>query len=158
MNLDRSRTANADINLSRGIDLQMKVVELGPQFWGKILAWTNERNMIIPREQISLGTCAAMPDRIPTLQQCKSAMKVLERAKERGFSVEAWVILDWVRAIVYYGWIKLYLKFWDLTMHLNFPPPAYIILGTNWETKHYCCQACLLTFQTSWCDKNPSLE
>jgi len=89
MNLDRSKKAKADSNLTAGIDLQMKVVELGPQFWGKLLAWTNERKMIVPREQLSLGTCAAMPAKTPSSQQCKSVMKVLERAQEKGFTMEA---------------------------------------------------------------------
>lgn len=67
-----------------GIAAQTEVVDLGPEFWRKVLAQGIAEQKLSPRDEQVLQVCASMPRKIPSDLQSKHAINVLERLREQG--------------------------------------------------------------------------
>lgn len=78
------RDAHEKQRATAGIEAQSAVVELGADFWRKVLeGGSAQRKLSLKDEQI-LKVCASLPRQIPTEKQSKHAITVLERLKEEG--------------------------------------------------------------------------
>lgn len=70
-----------------GISAQSKVVNLGANFWQKVLSLGMADRKLTPKDQQILQVCASMPRQLPSELQCKHALSVLERLEELGLVV-----------------------------------------------------------------------
>ncbi|MBN8454100.1 AIPR family protein [Accumulibacter sp.] len=78
-----------------GIKVQSIVVELGADFWRKVREQGSAARKLTTKDDQILRVCASVPRRIPTDQQSKYAITLLERLKEDGvLSVDLTSLID----------------------------------------------------------------
>lgn len=70
-----------------GISAQADVVGRGPAFWKGLLDKGRSQQKLSPKDEQILMVCAAMPRQIPSEQQCKYVLKLLERMEEEGLAL-----------------------------------------------------------------------
>jgi hypothetical protein len=70
-----------------GISAQADVVGRGPAFWRGLLDMGRSQQKLSPKDEQILMVCAAMPRQIPSEQQCKYVLKLLERMEEEGLAL-----------------------------------------------------------------------
>lgn len=68
-----------------GIAAQTEAVELGPDFWRRLLEWGLEHRRLTPEEQRVLGICTSMHRRPPNPAEAKAALAALARMRDQGF-------------------------------------------------------------------------
>lgn len=83
---ETARDEKTDRKLSVDVVDQVRVLELGGEFWAKAQVWGRERRLLSPAEFGVLGICAKMPARLPTERQASMAVSVLARLEENGFN------------------------------------------------------------------------
>lgn len=76
-----------DAELTKSVEDQAKVFELGPKFWQGARDWGRLQKLLSPMEYQVLDICAKIPNRIPTENQTAVAIKVLARLESKGFGV-----------------------------------------------------------------------
>ncbi|EDZ48624.1 conserved hypothetical protein [Rhodobacterales bacterium Y4I] len=74
-----------DAELTRSVEDQAKVFELGADFWQAARDWGRLHKLLSPMEYQVLDTCAKIPSRIPTENQTAFAIKVLAKLEDSGF-------------------------------------------------------------------------
>lgn len=79
------RDARAKKVLTEGINAQTEVVNLGAEFWQKVMDWGKAERKLSPKDLQIIQICSSMPRRIPTDFQAKHAMELLQRVKAQGF-------------------------------------------------------------------------
>jgi hypothetical protein len=88
--VDTARTAKRDEKTRRimtaGINAQAEVVNLGAEYWKKVLMWGREYGGLSLKDSQILEVCASFPRRIPSDLQARHAMATLARMQEQGFS------------------------------------------------------------------------
>ncbi len=75
-----------DENLTKGVESQTKVFELGAPFWTEAKTWGRAHKLLSPSEYGVLDVCSKMPTRLPTEKQTLFALEVLKKLEEHGFS------------------------------------------------------------------------
>ena len=69
------------------IDLQKQVINYGGSFWAKVLEYSSQNNLLTQRDWTLLNSATAIPRKIPASEKdFKMLMKLLERARKRGFN------------------------------------------------------------------------
>lgn len=79
------REVTEDENLTKSIEAQKKVFELGPLFWTEARDWGRAHKLLSPSEYGVLDVCSKMPTRLPTEKQTQFALGVLGKLEENGF-------------------------------------------------------------------------
>ncbi|UUV06541.1 AIPR family protein [Ruegeria sp. YS9] len=74
-----------DENLTKSVEAQTRVFELGGQFWAQAKTWGRSNKLLSPSEYGVLDVCSKMPTRIPTEKQSQFAIEVLNKLMENGF-------------------------------------------------------------------------
>lgn len=74
-----------DENLTKSVEAQTRVFELGAPFWQEVKAWGRGKRLLSPAEYGVLDVCAKIPTRLPTEHQSTFAMEVLSRMEAAGF-------------------------------------------------------------------------
>ena len=69
------------------VDLQKQVINYGGSFWAKVLEYSSQNNLLTQRDWTLLNSATAIPRKIPASEKdFKMLMKLLERARKRGFN------------------------------------------------------------------------
>ncbi|MFW2545573.1 AIPR family protein [Primorskyibacter sp. 2E107] len=76
-----------DAGLTKSVEDQTRVFELGPKFWDEARNWGRTHKLLTSMEYQVLGICAKIPNRIPTENQTAVAIKVLAKLESAGFGV-----------------------------------------------------------------------
>ncbi|OLS50788.1 AIPR family protein [Rhodovulum sulfidophilum] len=76
-----------DVELTKSVEDQARVFELGPKFWDEARNWGRSHKLLTPMEYQVLGICAKIPDRIPTENQTAVAIKALAKLESNGFGI-----------------------------------------------------------------------
>lgn len=79
------RSARKEKAIGTGIEKQAAVLEAGAAFWEDLRSWGTSRRLLSQKEDGVLGTCAKIPDALPTEKQAIVAVAVLERLQEEGY-------------------------------------------------------------------------
>ena len=74
--------------MTRSVEDQAKVFELGAKFWQEARDWGRLHKLLSPSEYGVLDTCSKIPSRIPTERQTKVALQVLAKLEENGFGAD----------------------------------------------------------------------
>lgn len=74
-------------NLTKSVESQKRVFELGAEFWAGARDWGRAQKLLSPSEFGVLDVCSKMPTRLPTEKQTAFALEVLKKLEESGFSV-----------------------------------------------------------------------
>lgn len=82
----RAREAKSEAALDQGVNAEIEVHTLGGEFWKGALDWARERALLSPKEVGVLGTCSAIPRKMPSERQCAVALAALQKLKDEGFS------------------------------------------------------------------------
>ncbi|SLN59035.1 AIPR protein [Roseovarius gaetbuli] len=77
-----------DANLTKSVEAQTKVFELGADFWTEVRNWGRSHRLLSPSEYGVLDVCSKMPGRIPTERQTTFALEILAKLEEHGFRKE----------------------------------------------------------------------
>lgn len=80
------REITEDENLTKGVEAQTAVFELGAPFWSEAKTWGRAHKLLSPSEYGVLDVCSKMPTRLPTEKQTLFALEVLKKLEEHGFS------------------------------------------------------------------------
>lgn len=64
------------------IDAQTEVVQLGGDYWSKVLAFGNSIGKLNPKEHGILSVCAQIPNKVPSEKQCLAAIEIVNRLEE----------------------------------------------------------------------------
>ena len=80
------RSARKNETMASGIGMQTAVLEAGAKFWADLRRWGLEQNLLGPKADGILATCAAIPYKLPSEKQCIVAIQELERLKEKGYT------------------------------------------------------------------------
>jgi hypothetical protein len=81
------RDARLQQDMDSGIDAQVKVVQLGKEFWFQLAKWSRARKLASPEEDQLLSVVIQMPRRIPTDWQSEKLLKLKTRMEAEGFSI-----------------------------------------------------------------------
>lgn len=79
------RDARADRAMAASVSAEVRVHQLGPQFWNEVVRWARQNRRMSPTDIGILETCAAIPRRMPNDRQCKFALAILEKLVDGGF-------------------------------------------------------------------------
>ena len=82
------REARKEQTAITGMEAQMKVVNLGGEFWAEVSRWARINRKVTPKEAGILETCTSIPLRMPSEKQSIIAISVLERLEADGFGVD----------------------------------------------------------------------
>lgn len=74
-----------DAELTKSVEDQARVFELGPKFWQNARDWGRMHKQLSPMEYQVLDICSKIPNRIPTENQTAVAIKVLAKLESNGF-------------------------------------------------------------------------
>ena len=83
---DLERHAKRDQRELNGLQAQIAVVQAGPEFWDKALAWGKERRLLSPTDMGVLRVAANRTGRTPTDRQSLRAIDALRRLQSEGFT------------------------------------------------------------------------
>jgi hypothetical protein len=71
-----------------GIEMQTRVVELGPAYWGSLRDWARKHALLSPDEDSIVGVAANMPRKLPTERQCARILEIQTKVEDEGFKYE----------------------------------------------------------------------
>lgn len=74
-----------DENLTKSVEAQTRVFELGAAFWAEAKTWGRSRRLLSPAEYNTLEICAKIPARLPTERQTEFALEILAKLEGEGF-------------------------------------------------------------------------
>lgn len=77
-----------DAELTKSVEAQTKVFELGAKFWLNARDWGRARKLLSQVEFGILDVCSKMPGRLPTERQTIVALDVLAKLERSGFGME----------------------------------------------------------------------
>lgn len=83
-----------DENLTKSVEAQARVFELGAPFWTEVKAWGRSWKLLSPSEYGVLDVCSRMPARLPTERQTAFALEVLARMEAAGFRPEETAVAE----------------------------------------------------------------
>lgn len=78
-----------DENLTKSVEAQTRVFELGPAFWAEAKTWGRSQRLLSPAEYNTLEICAKIPSRLPTERQTEFALEILAKLEAEGFGAAA---------------------------------------------------------------------
>lgn len=81
-----AQMARSDTELTKTLEGETWVFQAGSEFWQDAQRWGTEKKALSPMDNRVLSICAAIPEKIPTEHQAKSALKCLEKLKGLGFT------------------------------------------------------------------------
>lgn len=81
------REAKADQRIDTDTEIMTKVIKLSQGQWQNALGFATSRRMITPDEHTALRIACQIPQKMPTPNQCKRLLAVLERLQEEGFKL-----------------------------------------------------------------------
>lgn len=88
---EKARSEDEDIKddaeLTKSVEIQTEVFELGAKFWQEARDWGRARRMLSQIEYGILDTCAKIPNRLPTERQSAVAIEVLSKLRDQGFNL-----------------------------------------------------------------------
>ncbi len=74
-----------DENLTKSVEAQTRVFELGAAFWAEAKTWGRTHRLLSPAEYNTLEICAKIPSRLPTERQTEFALEILAKLEAEGF-------------------------------------------------------------------------
>jgi hypothetical protein len=74
-----------DENLTKSVEAQTRVFELGAAFWAEAKTWGRSQRLLSPAEYNTLEICAKIPSRLPTERQTEFALEILSKLEAKGF-------------------------------------------------------------------------
>lgn len=77
-----------DENLTKSVEAQARVFELGATFWAELKAWGRAKRLLSPSEYGVLDVCSKIPARMPTERQTSFALEILARMEAKGFGTQ----------------------------------------------------------------------
>ena len=72
--------------VTAGIEVEVEVHRLGPEFWAEARNWARERGLLSPMEMSIVEICATIPKKMPSVKQCAIAISTLKKMTDEGFS------------------------------------------------------------------------
>ncbi len=80
-----ARDSRAKKLLTDGIEAQTEVVQLGSEFWRRVMIWGRSERKLTPKDMQILQVCSSMPRLTPEPFQAKHALNLLVKLKDQGF-------------------------------------------------------------------------
>ena len=81
-----AQEARADSDLTKDLIGESWVIEVGADFWQDVLNWGAAKKALSPMDDRVLSICAAIPSKIPSAHQAKTALRCLEKLKGLGYT------------------------------------------------------------------------
>lgn len=81
------REAKADQRIVSDAEIMTKIIEISQVQWQNAHSFATSKRMITPDEHTAMRIACQIPQKIPTLIQCKRLLTVLERLQEEGFKL-----------------------------------------------------------------------
>ena len=78
------QSAKREQKMFNEMDALKVVVEAGGEFWGRVLAWGRERELLGPKDEGIIQRLTRIPVTIPSDKQAVAAMKIMDRLREEG--------------------------------------------------------------------------
>ena len=83
-----AQEARADSGLTKDLIGESWIIEVGSEFWQDLQSWGTDKKALSPMDDRVLSICAAIPSKIPTAHQAKTALRCLEKLKGLGYTHE----------------------------------------------------------------------
>ncbi len=80
----RIKSAKREQGMVNGIEAQTKVVQLGPNYWARILAEGSAKKLFSPKEMQTLKIASQMTRTLPNVPQSRLLLTLRERSKYEG--------------------------------------------------------------------------
>jgi hypothetical protein len=80
------RTAEAQQTIITGIQVQMTVVNVGPEYWKQLQTWANVRSLLSPEEESFVALASGMPRKLPSEKQSARLLQIRAKVELEGFS------------------------------------------------------------------------
>ena len=74
-----------ETQLTKDLEGESWIIQVGSEFWKDVVRWGIEKKALSPLDNKALAICSAIPAKIPTEHQAKTALKCLEKLKGLGF-------------------------------------------------------------------------
>lgn len=74
-----------DQAVSDAVADEVRVFNLGAEFWREALEWGSANKLLSEKQMGVLKVCGAIPDKIPTERQARTAIQALDKLCEEGF-------------------------------------------------------------------------
>ena len=81
-----AENARADTELTKDLIGESWTLEVGADFWQDVLNWGTNKKALSPMDDRVLKICAAIPSKIPSAHQAKTALRCLEKLKGLGYT------------------------------------------------------------------------
>jgi len=82
---ENQKTAEAIQRIDNGIEAQIKVMDLGAQFWARLWSWNQVSKVLSLKEQDIVNIAKQIPKKYPSEKQSMILLQVLETAIREGF-------------------------------------------------------------------------
>jgi hypothetical protein len=69
------------------VETQIRVVQLGAEFWRGVRDWGLGKKLLSPKEMGVLEVAARIPAKLPSEAQCELLMEMLEKLEAEGFQL-----------------------------------------------------------------------
>ncbi len=82
------RAKSKERKVDNDLSIELKVVNIGANYWGELLDWGIKKNILTPMEQSVLRIAATIDKtgKIPTTKQCNLLLKIKDKAYDEGYS------------------------------------------------------------------------
>lgn len=81
-----AQQARADSDMTKELIGESWIIEVGADFWQDVLNWGADKKALSPMDDRVLSICAAIPSKIPSAHQAKTALRCLEKLKGLGYT------------------------------------------------------------------------
>lgn len=81
-----AQEARQDRELTQDIIGESWIFEVGADFWQDVLNWGTDKKALSPMDDRVLSICAAIPSKIPSAHQAKTALRCLDKLKGLGYT------------------------------------------------------------------------
>ena len=82
------RAKSKERKVDNDLSIELQVVNMGANYWGKLLDWGIKKNILTSMEQTILKMAAAIDKtgKIPTTRQCTLLLRIKDKAYDEGYS------------------------------------------------------------------------
>lgn len=81
------REAVVDQKIESDMEIQAQVLKYSKEQWIKILKFSQEKKLVTPEEETVLKIAGRIPEKLPSPNQCKRLLLVLERVQSEGLKI-----------------------------------------------------------------------
>lgn len=89
-----AQDARADSDLTQDLIGESWIIQVGADFWQDVLEWGTAKKALSPMDDRVLSLCSAIPSKIPTAHQAKTALRCLDKLKGLGYTHEVLKLVE----------------------------------------------------------------